>query len=138
MRGQWNSTFPYFTLVWIIWRKWRTLKRSQCRNVKLQGVDFNGQSMATFVGRPTTEPNNFASPICVHKPSIMYEVILSASLKQYIFTRTKLDSKRWYGSLSKFDYNAQPVKHHFVKQFDKAVLEKSFHSLNLAYYYNIV
>ena len=38
MIGRQNSTFPFFTLGRIIWRKWRTLKRSQCWNVELQWV----------------------------------------------------------------------------------------------------
>ena len=73
MIGRQNLTFPYFTLGWIIWRKWRTLKRSaQCWNVELQwwaGLGkFNGQSMATFVDvRPQRPNNNFAPPICVRK-----------------------------------------------------------------------
>ena len=88
--GSTEFNFPIFHLGLNYLEK---VKRSrQCWNVELQCTgqwrEFNGQSMATFVD--PGHHNDFATvPICA-KPSIMYKLILLASLKQYIFTRTKL------------------------------------------------
>ena len=68
--GQRNLTFPYFTLGWIIWRKWRTFKRSQCWNVGLHSSlarNLMDNRWPHFCVRPNRRDPIIILPICARK-----------------------------------------------------------------------
>ena len=101
--GRQNFTSQLFTLGWIIWRKWRTLKRSHSvgmLNCSGQKREFNGQSMRLLL---STDNNFCHANMCVQNPQLCMK-----SLYWHHWNNMSLQGqnviKKWNISMAEFKH----------------------------------